>query len=84
MAVHNAPLTSAIKAGVTNPINALLNFAIKTEVTNPINSFMKLISRGNFSFNSQCFWPFYLWYKDLIAKYLNLLGPNTIDGWDPH
>ena len=80
MAVHNAPLTSAIKAGVTNPINALLNSAIKAGVTNPINSFMKLTSWGNFSFNFQWFWLYYLWCKDLIAKYLDPLGPNKIDG----
>ena len=52
MAVLNAQLTYAIKAGVTNHINAgvtnlisaLFNSEIKPEVTNPITSFMKLTS----------------------------------------
>lgn len=84
MAVHNAPLISAIKAGVTNPINAgvtnpinaLLNSVINTGVTNLIH---EAISHSNLN----GFLPFYLWCKDLITKYLDPLGPNIKDGWDP-
>ena len=78
MAVHNAPLTSAIKARVTNPI--------KVGVTNPINAgvtnFITLFPRSKLHevishSNLNGFWPFYLWCKDLNAKYLDPLGPNT-------